>query len=336
LVSGIIETSTITAQIDLYRRADIARNHTATHLLHKALRSVLGEHIQQKGSLVTADYLRFDFTHIQAMDKLQMRAVEALVNEQIRENRSVQTKLMPVSAAREEGAIALFGEKYGDTVRVVNVEGFSKELCGGTHVSATGNISFFKILSESSSAAGIRRIEAITGRAAEQWIIGLEDKLQEIAHKLSCPEAQLLTKLDAMIGNIQSLEKELSDQKMKELLGNMDSILSLAEEHNGIMVLNQILDLPDVNSLRTMGDLIKSQQKNMIAFIFCVLDDKVSILCVVTPDLVNRFHAGKLVGKIAAVLDGKGGGRPDSAMAGGKNVSALPEAQAQVYNVIFA
>ncbi len=335
LISGVIEASSITAQIDVSRRADIARNHTATHLLHQALRSVLGDHIQQKGSLVTPDYLRFDFTHIQGMDKLQMRAVETLVNEQIRINRSVQTKLMPVSTAREEGAIALFGEKYGDNVRVVGVEGFSKELCGGTHVSATGSIGFFKILSESSSAAGIRRIEAITGRAAEHWISSMEDRIQEIAHKLSCPEAQLMSRLDAMIGNIHSLEQELSDQKMKELSGSMEKILSLAEEHNGIMILNQVLDLPDVNALRAVGDMIKTRQNNMIAFIFCLIEEKVSILCVVTPDLVNRFHAGKLVGKIAALLDGKGGGRPDSAMAGGKNISALPEAQAQVYNIIF-
>lgn len=338
LKSGVIACALVIAEIDNERRDNIARNHSATHILHKALRSILGDHVQQKGSLVSPDYLRFDFTHIQALTLSQIHQIEALVNTHVLKNHVVNTSVTSLEQARSDGATALFGEKYGDQVRVVKMGEYSSELCGGTHVSATGSIGSFKIISESSSAAGIRRIEAITGNAVLAHLYALEENLAAIAAKLSCPLPQVLSKVDSILEKISLLEKEKESNQLKALSSGIDSILQSATEHEGISLINQLVEISDPEALRQMGDLIKEKASNTIAVLFAISADKISILCVVTKDISgfgSRFHAGKIVGKIAELVDGKGGGRPDSAMAGGKNLAALDNAMQQVKQIVF-
>ncbi len=320
---GIMENSVVTAEIDLEQRKRTARNHTATHLLHKALRTVLGEHVQQKGSLVAPDYLRFDFAHFEALNHLQIREVEKIVNQQIRANLPVDTKIKKIEEARQEGAMALFGEKYGDTVRVVSVEGFSKELCGGTHVHATGDIGFFKITSESSSAAGIRRIEAITGDAAEDWVLELQDKLYQIAEKLNTPEKKLFERIDLILKNQSELEKALDEYKQAAARDQSSSLAKQIISKDGYNLLVTKVVAGSADELRKLGDELRENLSQTVSVLFAVFDEKVSINVNVSKDLKERFHAGKLAGQIAAFVGGKGGGKPDSAMAGGKDVDKI-------------
>jgi len=326
VLKGSPHAGELTAKIDVARRKDIARNHTLTHLVHKALRELLGEHVQQKGSLVAPDHARFDFTHQAALDKAQIHALERSVNEVILQNREVSTAVLPIEEAKKQGAIALFGEKYADDVRVVSVEDYSKELCGGTHVQATGEIGLCKIESESSSAAGIRRLEVLSGRAALEHVNHLQERLHDIANKLKSPDKQLEEKLDALIQKNKDLEEELKNQAAKHGRDQLGNIMQRAEQMDGFRFLASEVKAETAEQLRTMGDDIKSQATDMIAFLFAPSADKVSILCVVGSALKDRFHAGKLIGQVAAVLGGKGGGRPDSAMAGGKDASLIPQA----------
>jgi len=323
LEHGVVTNTEVTAEIDLNLRKSTARNHTATHLLHKALRMVLGEHVQQKGSLVSPDYLRFDFAHFEGMNTEQIRKVENIVNEQIRENRDVRIDIKDIETARKEGAMALFGEKYGESVRVISVEDFSKELCGGTHVKATGEISLFKIISESSSAAGIRRIEAITGRAAEEFVLGLQDKLNLVAEKLNTPEKKLLERIDLVLKHQEDLEKTISEFKQGASIEQVKYLKEQAIRKEGLNLIVAQVDVTETEDLRKLGDELKEMLYDTISVLFAALDDKVSINVTVGKELQDKYHAGKLAGNIAAFVNGKGGGKPDSAMAGGKDVSKI-------------
>lgn len=317
LVDGTLSVGdTVDAKVDAERRQAIALNHSATHLLHEALRVVLGEHVQQKGSLVRAEGLRFDFSHLEAVKPEELRAVEKLVNEHIRRNHEVSTEIMNIEAAKAKGAMALFGEKYDDNVRVLTMGDFSIELCGGTHASRTGDIGMLKIVSEGGIAAGVRRIEAVTGQGAEEAFYSQQ---QEFAKKVSESQnrARLLEK------EIQLLKEKLAAQESANLINNV-------EEINGIKVLISKLDGADSKALRTMVDDLKNQMGSGVVFLANVADDKVGLIAGVTKDLTGKVKAGELVNMVAQQVGGKGGGRPDMAQAGGSDVAALPAALASV------
>lgn len=319
LIRGLISDNEVNLEIDGQRRRKIQANHSATHLLHKALKSVLGEHVQQKGSLVHPDYLRFDFTHFQATTQDEQRQVEALVNEAIRQNYSVNTSIKNISEAKAEGAVALFGEKYADEVRVISMGEYSKELCGGTHVSATGEIGFFVIYSEASIAAGIRRIEAYTGAAALEYLESLRSVLEKVAVQLGSPVNMIHQKLDMQKAHIYELEKEIKKLQAERSNQLINSVLGGADEYPGFKLI--IHRLPDNTDLKAVTDVLRDKLKHEIAVLYCVKDDKLSILTVVGEGLSKSHHAGKIISAIAAKLGGKGGGRADSAMAG----SPLPQ-----------
>ncbi len=317
LVEGSLNVGdAVNALVDAKRRRAIALNHSATHLLHEALRLVLGEHVQQKGSLVRAEGLRFDFSHLEGMKDEELREVEALVNAQIRENHEIATELMDINAAKEKGAMALFGEKYDDEVRVLTMGDFSIELCGGTHANRTGDIGMLKIISEGGIAAGIRRIEAVTAKGAEESFYRQQ---KELNHKLL--ESQSRAK---------SLEKEI--QLLKEKLAAQESanLINKVTEINGTKVIISGLINADSKALRTMVDDLKNQMGSGIVVLSNLVDDKISLIAGVTKDLTNKVKAGELIGMIAVQVGGKGGGRPDMAQAGGSDVSALPKAMASV------
>lgn len=319
LMRGLISNTEVNLEIDSKRRRRIQANHSATHLLHKALKSVLGDHVQQKGSLVHPDYLRFDFTHFQASTAEEQRQVETLVNEAIRENYSVDVSIKSISKAKAEGAVALFGEKYADQVRVIAMEGYSKELCGGTHVAASGEIGLFVIYSESSIAAGIRRIEAYTGAAALEYIEGWRNSLEKVATQLGSPINMIHQKLDMQKAHIYELEKEIKMLQAERSNQLINSVLGGADEYPGFKLI--IHRLPDNTDLKAITDVLRDKLNHEIAVLYSVKDDKLSILTVVGEGLKKSHHAGKIISAIAAKLGGKGGGRADSAMAG----SPLPQ-----------
>ena len=317
----------VDAQIDTERRNSIRLNHSATHLLHAALRQTLGEHVAQKGSLVNDKYLRFDFSHFEAMKPEQIRAVEDLVNQQVRRNLPVQTELMALEDAKEKGAMALFGEKYGDQVRVLSMGGdFSVELCGGTHVSRTGDIGLFRILSESGTAAGIRRIEAVTGAGAIATLHQQSDLLQDVAQLVKGDSNNLTDKVRSVLDRTRVLEKELQQLKDQQAAQESASLSSQAKVVNGVKLLVSQLDNVEAKMLRTMVDDLKNQLGSAIIVLATTADDKVSLVAGVTKDLTDRVKAGELIGNVAQQVGGKGGGRPDMAMAGGTDINALPAA----------
>lgn len=313
LVEGqLLVGSTAKAQVDAARRQAIALNHSATHLLHAALRQVLGEHVAQKGSLVRPDGLRFDFSHLEAVSHDELKAVERIVNEQIRANHSVQTDVMDIDAAKQKGAMALFGEKYDDKVRVLTMGDFSIELCGGTHANRTGDIGLFKITSEGGIAAGIRRIEAITG----------QDAIERVYQQQADYEA----KLDDAHGKAKALEKQIQQLKQKLAAQESAGLINQVRELNGIKVLVSQLDGADNKALRSMVDDLKNQMGSGIVLLGNVADGKVGLIAGVTKDLTGKVKAGELVNLVAQQVGGKGGGRPDMAQAGGSDVAALPQA----------
>lgn len=332
LQRGLISSELVYAEIDVSRRGDIVRNHTATHILHKALRSILGDHVQQKGSLVHPDYMRFDFTHFQALSHSQWEMVESMVNKAIRDNMPVSTTIMNIADAKAEGATALFGEKYSDEVRVITIDQFSKELCGGTHASATGDLGIFKIISEGSTAAGIRRIEAYTGRAALDYVNSLQQSLQHIAGQLSCPINMVEQKLEAQKQHIQNLEAELKRLQAERSLSLIDSMLEVATDYPDFKLVIQ--EVPENTDLKAFGDALRSKLSDQIAVLLCPKSDKLSIQVVVGGAVSSRFHAGKIVSAIAASMGGKGGGRPDSAMAGCQNPGDTTPLIAQIPDII--
>jgi alanyl-tRNA synthetase len=316
----------VTAQVDAAKRARTAYNHSATHLMHAALRRVLGAHVSQKGSLVDADRTRFDFSHHAPMTAEEVRTVENLVNHEIRENHAVETKRMKYDDAIKAGAMALFGEKYGDEVRVLSMGDFSTELCGGTHVRRTGDIGLFKIVSESGVASGIRRVEAVTANGALAWVHEQESKLTQAAQVLKAQPQELNQKLGQMLENIKSLEKELSRLKSKLASSQGDELADQAVEVGSARVLAAKLDGADAKTLREAMDKLKGKFKSAAIVLGAVEGDKVTLIAGVTSDLIAKVKAGELVNFVAQQVGGKGGGRPDMAQAGGTQPDKLPAA----------
>jgi alanyl-tRNA synthetase len=324
----------VDAYVDVERRNDIMRNHSATHLMHAALRQVLGGHVQQKGSLVAPDYLRFDFSHGEALSAEQREQIETIVNRQILANTAVSTELMDIDAAREAGAMALFGEKYDDQVRVLTMgrDGFSKELCGGTHVSRTGDIGLFKITLETSAAAGVRRIEAVTGEGALALVRQHEAALAEIAGTLKSSPELAAERVGAQARRVRELEKEVERLKQKLASGAGGDLTADAREVAGVKVLATQVDGADAKTLRVTMDKVKDKLGSAVILLAAVEGDKVALVAGVTKDLTDRFKAGDLMRQVAGQLDGRGGGRPDMAQGGGNDVAALPKALAGVYD----
>ncbi|MEZ2893698.1 alanine--tRNA ligase [Providencia rettgeri] len=320
----------ITAFVDSARRDAIRLNHSATHLLHAALRQVLGDHVSQKGSLVNDKYLRFDFSHFEAMTQDQLRQVEDIVNAQIRKNSEIETELMDLEGAKAKGAMALFGEKYEERVRVLSMGDFSIELCGGTHARRTGDIGLFRILSESGTAAGVRRIEATTGTTAIESIHNQSEQLSAIAHLVKGDMNSLVEKVKAALDKSRQLEKEIVQLKDQQASQESASLSSKAKDVKGIKLLVTQLGDTDPKLLRTMVDDLKNQLKSAIIVLSTTSGDKVSMIVGVTNDLTAKVKAGDLISHIASQVGGKGGGRPDMAQAGGTDVNALPAAMAGV------
>lgn len=326
----------VSAQVDASLRTSTARNHSATHLLHAALRQVLGTHVQQKGSLVTGDYLRFDFSQPEAIKPEQLAAIEALVNAEVLANNPVHTDVTDIETARGKGAMALFGEKYGDTVRVLSMgtPGFSIELCGGTHVSRTGDIGLFKISSESGVAAGIRRIEAKTGKGALAYVNAEEKALDEVATLLRAPVAQAVEKVRQLSERNRELEKELERLKMKLAASAGDELLNSAVSIGAAKLLAARLDGADPKSLRDTMDQLRNKLGSSVVVLSAVVDGKVSLVVGVSADLTDKVKAGELVNFVALQVGGKGGGRADMAQAGGTDATKLTEALASVQGFV--
>ncbi len=317
------------ARVNKQARSSTMRNHSATHLMHKALREVLGEHVQQKGSLVDTDKTRFDFVHNAPMTDDEIASVERIVNAEILENAQTQARVMDIESAQKTGAMMLFGEKYGDEVRVLDI-GTSRELCGGTHVSRTGDIGLFKITSESGVAAGVRRLEASTGNNALALVQNQQTLVSHLARELKTPEHELTIKISQLLDSQKSLEKELARLKSKLASSQGDEIADQATEINGVKVLAALLEGADANALRETMDKLKDKLKSAAIVLASVNDGKVSIAAGVTQDLIAKLKAGDLANHVASQVGGKGGGKPDMAMAGGTDPSQLPQALASV------
>ncbi|ART55048.1 alanine--tRNA ligase [Acidovorax carolinensis] len=320
---------TVQAQVNTAVRAATMRNHSVTHIMHKALREVLGSHVQQKGSLVNAERTRFDFAHNAAVTDAEIREIERRVNEEILANQPTQARVMDIESAQKTGAMMLFGEKYGETVRVLDI-GTSRELCGGTHVQRTGDIGLFKVVGEGGVAAGIRRIEAVTGANALAYLQNLEDTVNQAASTLKAPVAELNTRIAQALENARTLEKEVAALKGKLASAQGDELLTQAVEVKGLKVLAVVLPGADAKTLRDTMDKLKDKLKTAAIVLAAVDGDKVQIAAGVTADSVGRIKAGELVNFVASQVGGKGGGKPDMAMAGGTDASKLPAALASV------
>ncbi|EGB82922.1 alanine--tRNA ligase [Escherichia coli MS 60-1] len=326
----------VQADVDEARRARIRLNHSATHLMHAALRQVLGTHVSQKGSLVNDKVLRFDFSHNEAMKPEEIRAVEDLVNAQIRRNLPIETNIMDLEAAKAKGAMALFGEKYDERVRVLSMGDFSTELCGGTHASRTGDIGLFRIISESGTAAGVRRIEAVTGEGAIATVHADSERLSEVAHLLKGDSNNLADKVRSVLERTRQLEKELQQLKEQAAAQESANLSSKAIDVNGVKLLVSELSGVEPKMLRTMVDDLKNQLGSTIIVLATVAEGKVSLIAGVSKDVTDRVKAGELIGMVAQQVGGKGGGRPDMAQAGGTDATALPAALASVKGWVSA
>jgi len=325
---------TVRAQVDESSRWSTMRNHTATHLLHAALRNVLGTHVKQAGSVVEPARLRFDFTHYAALDEAELAEVERLMNEQVLRNAEVQTDLMDLDQALTTGAMALFGEKYGETVRVVSVPEFSRELCGGTHVRRTGDIGLCKVVSEGSISAGVRRIEAITGEGALRRFQQAADSLARIAQLMRASDAELVEHIEKLLAQQKTLERQLEQLKQKVAQAQLGELEQQAREIKGVKVLAGRVDGLDRQQMRTLADSLRNKWRTAVVVLAAAEDSSIAIVSAVTKDLTSRVHAGKLAGAVAQAVGGKGGGRPDMAEAGGKDVAALQGALARVYSQV--
>jgi len=319
----------VTAKVDVAARGRTVRNHSATHLMHKALREVLGTHVQQKGSQVDADKTRFDFVHTQPMTDEEVRRVEAIVNAEILANAECQSRVMAIDDAQKTGAMMLFGEKYGDVVRVLNI-GSSIELCGGTHVKRTGDIGLFKIVTESGVAAGVRRVEAVTGEGALALVQQHEQQLQQVADAVNAPPQEAAARIAQILDNVKSLEKELAALKSKLASAQGDELVAQAQDINGVKVLAATLEGADVATLRETMDKLRDKLKSAVIVLASVADGKVSLIAGVTADATAKVKAGELVNFVAQQVGGKGGGRPDMAQAGGTQPEHLAAALASV------
>ena len=327
---------TVTAAIDLDRRAAIMRAHSATHLLDKALRTVLGDHVHQAGSLVEPDRLRFDFTHFSALTAEELAQVSAMVNEAVLAGYDIVTEEMPIEQAKQRGAIALFGEKYGDTVRVVDMgEGYSVEFCGGTHLNNTAKVGVFHISSEFSVASGVRRIEATCGKVSLETMNSNQEKLFRAAAALKAKPAEILEKAEAAMGEIKKLQQLVEKYKAREAAGETERLLFGTHEVGGLKVLTATVADADANRLRQMGDMLRDKMANIVAVLAAVNDGKITLLAVCGKDAVAAgVKAGDIIRTITPICGGKGGGKPDSAMGGGSDVMKLDDALAMVDNVV--
>ena len=330
----IAKNAPIRLTVDVRARQATARNHTATHILHAVLREILGDHVKQAGSLVSPDRLRFDFTHFSPIEPPTLAAIETRVNERILRNVPAHTEEMDAEQAFQSGATALFEEKYGDRVRVVSLADFSKELCGGTHVARTGDIGLFKITGESSVAAGVRRIEALTGTAALQHVQETEATLQAVAHHLKDAPQNVTERIDKLLGEQKALEKEvarlksaLATQSVAEADGDVELV-------DGVKVLARRVEVDNPADLRDMVDRFRDKLASGIVVLGAANGGKALLIVGLTPDLTGRYHAGKIVKSLAAIVGGGGGGKPDLAQAGGSRPEKLDEAIAHVPDLI--
>ena len=335
MTRGMLKTGdTVTLQVCSKGRADTCKNHSATHLLQKALKTVLGSHVEQKGSLVTPDRLRFDFAHFSPMTPEEIERVEQIVNEEIQAALPVVTKVMPIEEAKKTGAMALFGEKYGENVRVVSMGDFSIELCGGTHVANTGNIVTFKILSEAGVAAGVRRIEALTGEGVFRYYKKLEQEMNEAAKLMKATPATLTEKINHMLAEIKELSSENESLKSKLAKDSLGDIASQVTDINGMKFLATAVEDVDMNGLRDLGDQLKNQLGEGIVVLASAKDGKVNLIVMATDAAMKQgAHAGNLIKAIAPCVGGGGGGRPNMAQAGGKNPAGIREALAKAVEV---
>ncbi len=335
VVEGTVEkNSTVRAEVDEKRRKAIEKNHTATHLLHKALRDVLGDHVRQSGSLVDPERLRFDFTHFSNLSAEEISEIEKEINTIIQNNLVVKKEITEIESALKKGAMAIFGEKYGNEVRVVSVEGYSMELCGGCHVGQTGEIGVFKILSESSVASGIRRIEAVTGLNAFNILSRRFANINIISDKLRTQPEHVLQSIELLINKNKELEKEILNLKNKLNTAKTEELLENIQVKNGVKLLTLRMDGQEINALRNIVDTAKAKMKSGIVLIGSANNNKVVFLCGVTNDLTDKYKAGDIVKQVAAVCGGSGGGKPEMAQAGGKDINKIDEALNKLYNII--
>jgi alanyl-tRNA synthetase len=317
----------VIAEVDEERRIDIARNHTATHLLHSALRQVLGEHATQAGSLVAPDRLRFDFAHLKALSDQELRRVEMLVNAEIRADLPITAQVTGYQEALRQGATALFGEKYGDRVRMVRTGDVSVELCGGTHLKRTGQIGFFKLLSEASIGSGLRRIEAVTGRGAELYVQQRLDDLARLAELLSARPGEEVERMSALLESSRENRRALEEMRRQLATRSVGSLLDEAVEVEGVQVLVAQVEANNVDTLRQMSDRFRDKLGAAVVGLGAIIDEQPMLVVALTKDVVEKgLHAGKLAGAAAKEMGGGGGGRPDMAQAGGKDPGGLPAA----------
>jgi len=336
MIKGMLQTSDmVTLKVCENNRQNTGKNHSATHLLQKALRAVLGNHVEQAGSFVDGDRLRFDFTHFSAMTLQEIEQVETLVNEKIKESLPVKTEIMTLEEAKKSGAMALFGEKYGDTVRVVKMGDFSTELCGGTHINNTGVIGSFKILSETGIAAGVRRIEALTGDGLMHYYQETEKELHEAAKTAKTTPSSLTAKIESLLEEIKALHSENEKLKSKLAKDSLGNVMEQVKEIKGVKVLaTKVLDV-DMNGLRNLGDQLKDKLGDGVIVIASVQDDKVNLMATVTEEAQKKgAHAGNLIKAIASLVGGGGGGRPNMAQAGGKNPAGVDACLEKVTKVV--
>jgi alanyl-tRNA synthetase len=336
VLEGIIsEGEEVTLKVDKLRRNNISKNHTATHMLQEALKEVVGEHVNQAGSYVDDERLRFDFTHFQGLSLKELDKVEAIVNEKIMEVYSVETNLMTLDEAKESGAMALFDDKYGDKVRVVSVGEFSKELCGGTHISNSGEIGLFKIIGEAGVAAGTRRIEAVTGFNAIKFIEEKQNILKDACHALKCNDKDIINKIMAQSSEIKEKEKEIAELKSKLTSGVEDDILKSAKSIKDINVISYFLENVDGNALRDLADKVRNKIGTGVVVLFSNTSGKVNLVAMATKDCLNSgVHCGKIIKEVASIVGGSGGGRPDMAQAGGKSPEKIDEAVEKVFEIL--
>ncbi|SHK08465.1 alanine--tRNA ligase [Desulforamulus aeronauticus] len=336
--SGILKRhDAVKVQVEPVRRQEIARNHSATHLLHKALQEVLGDHVNQAGSLVEPDRMRFDFTHYAAVTPEELSSIEQLVNNAVLSNLPIEVFETSLAKAKELGAAALFGEKYGKQVRVVKMGDYSLELCGGTHLTSTAEVGLFKIINETSVGAGLRRIEAVTGQGVLRYLAAKEEQLQEIAAVIKSPTHELVRRVEGLVQQNKALEQEIEALRNKLAKSEVQEILGQVQQIKGVPVLTAVVAAPDMDNLRSMVDMLRDKLGSGVILLGSAAGEKVNLVAAVTKDLMGRgLHAGNLVKEIAKVVGGGGGGRPDMAQAGGKEPSKLEEAIAKVVSVVEA
>ncbi|MDP6775600.1 MAG: alanine--tRNA ligase, partial [Candidatus Latescibacteria bacterium] len=334
---GALHGLHVRARVDVDRRLHAARNHTATHLMHEALRRVLGRHVQQAGSLVEPDRLRFDFTHFAGVTAEQLAEIETLVNDVVRQDLRVDVTLTDMEAAKQAGAAMLFTEKYGDVVRMVRVGDYSAELCGGTHLASTGQVGSFELVTESGIAAGVRRIEALTGAGVEQASRKRRSTLAELESLLGAGEAELAGRVSGLLARVRELERELLASRRESAGSSMAQLVRDAVEVDGVRVVAEEVESPDVETLRDLGDGLRNSLGTGVGVLGADLDGKASLIAVVTDDLISRgVQAGTVVKEVARLVGGGGGGKPHMAQAGGKNPEKMKEALAEVPGIVRA